>query len=116
MKLSANALRQLQAYLWPGNVRELEHLIERSVMLTTEPMIREFFLQPATAVTTDAQTMQSDLTLEEVERTHIIQVLRRCGGKISGIGGAADILGIPENTLHSKIRKLGISKADYYTH
>ncbi|WP_291039555.1 sigma-54-dependent Fis family transcriptional regulator, partial [Dyadobacter sp. 50-39] len=116
VKLSANALRQLQAYLWPGNVRELEHLIERSVILATEPIIREFFLPKAAGAAADAQPMQSDLTLEEVERMHIIQVLRRCGGKISGIGGAAEILGIPGNTLHSKIRKLGIAKADYFSH
>ncbi|MDJ1500312.1 sigma-54-dependent Fis family transcriptional regulator [Xanthocytophaga agilis] len=116
VKLSANALRQLQAYLWPGNVRELEHLIERSVLVTTDPMIGEFFLPQATTPTTNAPLTQSDLPLEEVERMHIIQVLRRCGGKISGVGGAAGILGIPGNTLHSKIRKLGISKADYYTH
>lgn len=116
VKLSSNALRQLQAYLWPGNVRELEHLIERSVLLTTGPMIGEFFLPQATGSTTDAGLMPSDLPLEEVERTHIIGVLRRCKGKISGIGGAAAILGIPGNTLHSKMRKLGISKADYHTH
>lgn len=114
VKLSANALRQLQAYLWPGNVRELEHLIERSVILATDPMIREFFLPQATGATTDEHTMQSDLTLEQVERMHIIQVLRRCGGKISGIGGAAEILGIPGNTIHSKMRKLGITKAEYF--
>ncbi|MFD1141185.1 sigma 54-interacting transcriptional regulator [Larkinella insperata] len=116
VKLSANALRQLQAYLWPGNVRELEHLIERSVLLATDPMIREFFLPQATGLTTEVPVMPSDLPLEEVERRHIIQVLRRCGGKISGLGGAAEILGIPGNTVHSKMRKLGISKADYYTH
>lgn len=116
VKLSANALRQLQAYLWPGNVRELEHLIERSVLLASEPVIREFFLPQPTGSATDTLGMQSDLSLEEVERTHIIQVLRRCGGKISGIGGAAEILDIPGNTLHSKIRKLSISKADYYVH
>ncbi|MPR36707.1 sigma-54 interaction domain-containing protein [Salmonirosea aquatica] len=116
VKLSANALRQLHAYLWPGNVRELEHLIERSVILATGPMVREFFLPQATATNIDAQIMQSGLPLEEVERTHIIQVLRRCNGKISGVGGAAEILGIPGNTLHSKIRKLGISKADYFSH
>ncbi|MET7257842.1 sigma-54-dependent Fis family transcriptional regulator [Dyadobacter fermentans] len=116
VKLSANALRQLQAYLWPGNVRELEHLIERSVILATGPMITEFFLPPATGATTEDPMRPSDLPLEEVERMHIIQILRRCGGKISGIGGAAEILGIPGNTLHSKMRKLGISKADYYAH
>ena len=114
VKLSANALRQLQAYLWPGNVRELEHLIERSVILETGPMIHELFLPQAIGATTGDQTMGSDLPLQEVERIHIIQILRRCGGKISGTAGAAEILGIPGNTLHSKMRKLGISKADYY--
>ncbi|WP_240347925.1 helix-turn-helix domain-containing protein [Longitalea arenae] len=53
-------------------------------------------------------------SLEELERTYIIEVLKRCTGKISGPGGAAEILAIPGNTLHSKMKKLGISKADYF--
>ena len=53
-------------------------------------------------------------SLEEVERSYIIEVLKRCAGKISGAGGAAEILKIPGNTLHSKMKKLGITKADYF--
>ncbi len=49
-----------------------------------------------------------------MERTFIISILRRCKGKISGPGGAAEILDIPGNTLHSKMKKLSISKADYF--
>ncbi|PQA53425.1 sigma-54-dependent Fis family transcriptional regulator [Siphonobacter curvatus] len=116
IKLSENALRQLQAYLWPGNVRELEHLMERSVLLNPDHLIRQFFLPSISENTAETPALGSDLSLEEVERTYIIQVLRRCQGKISGIGGAAEILGIPGNTVHSKMKKLRITKADYFGH
>jgi len=114
VKISAGALRQLQSYLWPGNVRELEHLIERSVLLTTDQIIREFFLPINTEHIIESKELSSDLSLEEVERAYIIKVLKRCKGKVSGLGGAAEILAIPGNTLHSKIKKLHISKADYF--
>ncbi|WP_431217624.1 helix-turn-helix domain-containing protein [Puia sp. P3] len=50
-----------------------------------------------------------------MERSYIIEVLQRCAGKVSGAGGAAEILQIPGNTLHSKMKKLGIGKADYFS-
>jgi DNA-binding NtrC family response regulator len=53
-------------------------------------------------------------TLEDMERSYIIEVLKRCRGKISGAGGAAEILEVPGTTLHSKMKKLSISKADYF--
>jgi DNA-binding NtrC family response regulator len=53
-------------------------------------------------------------SLEEVERGYIIEILRRCAGKISGPGSAAEILKIPGNTLHSKLKKLGVTKKDYF--
>ncbi len=49
-------------------------------------------------------------TLEENERDHILEVLKRCNGKVFGIGGAAQILGVPVSTLNSKMKKLGIIK------
>ncbi len=58
--------------------------------------------------------MLANKSLHDIERTHIIEVLRRCNEKISGTGGAAEILEIPANTLHSKIKKLSISKWDYF--
>ncbi len=60
------------------------------------------------------QEMLANKSLHNMERMHIIEVLRRCNGKISGTGGAAEILKIPANTLHSKIKKLSISKSDYF--
>ncbi len=49
-------------------------------------------------------------TIDEVEREHIIAVLKLCNGKVSGIGGAAEKLRIPSTTLTSKIRRLKIQK------
>jgi len=112
VKISAGALQQLQSYLWPGNVRELEHLIERGVLLTTDHIIRKFLHLTRTEHIIESEVMPSNLSLEEVERAYLIKVLQRCKGKILGLGGAAEILGIPGDTLHSKIRKLHISKAD----
>lgn len=110
-KISPKAMQELTSYPWPGNVRELEHLMERSVLLTTEPVIQEVYL-PGKG---QAQARSAALhgTLEDVERLHIIETIRRCGGKLAGRGGAAEYLGMPATTLHSKIKKLGISKKEY---
>jgi transcriptional regulator with GAF, ATPase, and Fis domain len=54
-------------------------------------------------------------TIEENEKDHIITALRKCNGKISGGGGAAELLNIHVSTLNSKIRKHGIKKEHYYT-
>ena len=67
------------------------------------------------AASQQTPALLANRTLEEVERSYIIDVLKRCAGKISGAGGAAEILDMPGNTLHSKMKKLGITKADYFT-
>ena len=109
-KISPKVLHELTSYPWPGNVRELEHLIERSVLLAAGPVIKEVYL-PARKATEQMPNMVG--TLEDVERIHIIQTIKRCGGKLAGRGGAAEYLGMPATTLHSKIKKLGITKRQY---
>ncbi|RYY19083.1 MAG: sigma-54-dependent Fis family transcriptional regulator [Chitinophagaceae bacterium] len=123
------ALQELIRFNWPGNVRELEHVIERTVLLAQETSIKQVSL-PRFASGTDkalqreqnsnGSNNQHDLqeqtatrikTIEENERDHIIEVLRRCEGRISGKGGAAELLGINVNTLNSRIKKLGIFKS-----
>ncbi|MBO9198691.1 MULTISPECIES: sigma-54-dependent Fis family transcriptional regulator [Niastella] len=113
-KVSPKVIQQLRSYSWPGNVRELEHLIERSVLLSTDGVLQDVFIPKQTA--TDKQDLSFILnrTLEEVERGYIVEVLKRCAGKISGPGGAAELLDVPGNTLHSKMKKLGITKAEYF--
>jgi formate hydrogenlyase transcriptional activator len=115
-KVSPKVIQQLRSYVWPGNVRELEHLIERSVLLTTDGLLDEVYIPRETNAEKHEQAYVLNRSLEEMERDYIIEVLKRCAGKISGTGGAAEILNIPGNTLHSKMKKLGITKADYFSH
>ena len=110
--ISAKVIKELKSYLWPGNVRELEHLIERSIILTEGNVLKEMHLPEKDKIKSDDADI-SPRALQEIESSYIIKVLKRCNGKVSGVGGAADILEIPATTLHSKMKKLGISKSDY---
>jgi transcriptional regulator with GAF, ATPase, and Fis domain len=114
-KVAPRVIQQLRSYTWPGNVRELEHLIERSILLTTDGELQEVYIPKQPETDTPSAAHLANRSLEAVERDHIIEVLKRCAGKISGAGGAAEILDLPGNTLHSKMKKLGITKADYFT-
>jgi transcriptional regulator with GAF, ATPase, and Fis domain len=114
-KIAPKVIQQLSSYTWPGNVRELEHLIERSVLLASGDILQDVHIPRSAASDKQGPAHLANRSLGEVERGYIIEVLKRCSGKISGAGGAAEILQIPGNTLHSKMKKLGIAKADYFT-
>jgi DNA-binding NtrC family response regulator len=109
-KISDKAMKQLHDYNWPGNIRELEHLIERSVLLAAENEILffdipEFAQQPSSDVIQNNTTL---LSMEDMEREHIMNTLKACNGKVFGPGGAAEVLKIPASTLYSKMKKLKI--------
>lgn len=107
--ISEAALAELQTFNWPGNIRELEHLIERTMLLTEGEVITEIALPNQTATIAPGNDITSKTkTMEEMERDHILSVLKMCNGKVFGAGGAAEILNIPSTTLNSKIKKLGI--------
>jgi len=107
--ISHRALEALMRYDWPGNVRELETLIERSILMTTGPTIKDIPLPADGNIdVSDASSGSSLKTLDELERDHILAVLKKCNHKIGGPGGAAELLQLPPTTLHSKIKKLGI--------
>jgi formate hydrogenlyase transcriptional activator len=114
-KVVPGVIQQLRSYTWPGNVRELEHLIERSILLATDGVLDDIYIPQNTDPDKREPAFLLNRSLEEVERSYIIETLKRCGGKISGAGSAADILKIPGNTLHSKLKKLGINKSDYFS-
>ena len=109
--ISPKVLKDLATYDWPGNIRELEHLLERSILLTSGSVIKEIYLPPAAQHENAKASEETRVkTIEENERDHILAVLRKCNGKIWGAGGAAELLGVPPTTLNSKIKKLGIKK------
>jgi DNA-binding NtrC family response regulator len=94
------ATEALVSYHWPGNVRELENVIERAVVVGREPLIRASDL----AIVRSAETPE-DLTLEAVERKHILRVLEDFGWNQTQ---AAKALGIDRVTLYHKIRRYGL--------
>jgi formate hydrogenlyase transcriptional activator len=94
---------------WPGNVRELENLMERSVILSEGPVLNA----PLAELRTGGAGMDSDGTLESLERQYIIRVLRETSGVIAGPRGAAVRLGMKRTTLQSRILKMGISRQEY---
>jgi len=104
---SAAFMQKLQRYDWPGNIRELEHIILRSVLLATNESLDEHILELDVPKANEQQNFAIK-TITENERDHIKKVLELTKGKIAGVGGAADLLGIPTTTLNSKMKKLGI--------
>lgn len=113
--IAPKVLAKLVSYSWPGNIRELEHIIERSVLLTTKPVISEISL-PGRNVLLTANKAAAEIqvrSLEEVEREHILKMIELSKGRISGPNGAAAKLQLPSTTLISKMQKLGIKKQHF---
>jgi PAS domain S-box-containing protein len=97
----------LQRYPWPGNIRELEHVVERAVILSEGPELEPIdWLSPSHSKTGEGKT----LTLEEMERRHIVDVLEQTNWRVSGEKGAAKILGLNPTTLEARMKKLGIAR------
>ena len=109
--LSNEVTEMLMEYDWPGNIRQLENTIQRNVVLANEPVI-EFLEMPVSRKSVISNTVNKNgfKTILENERDHILSVLESCNWKISGKGGAAEILDINVNTLNSRMKKLGIER------
>jgi transcriptional regulator with GAF, ATPase, and Fis domain len=110
LTLSQPVLDKLLEYDWPGNIRELENTIHRNVVLAPGPVIESLEMSSTRRDTTRVGSKQNFKTMIENERDHILAVLESCNWKVSGKGGAAEILDINVNTLNSRIKKLGITK------
>jgi PAS domain S-box-containing protein len=97
----------LQRYQWPGNIRELEHAIERAVILSEGSELEPIdWLSPSNAKAGSGKL----LTLEEMERQYIVDVLEQTGWRVSGEKGAAKILDLNPTTLEARMKKLGIER------
>ena len=104
--IPSEAMAALCSYSWPGNIRELQNFIERSIILTPETVLRVQIKELQLASPVVAATGG---TLEDVERDHILQVLRETGGVVGGRHGAALRLGLKRTTLVAKMERIGIS-------
>ena len=111
----------LQAYDWPGNVRELQNVIERAVILCDGETfsVDETWLRPKSSQLSGRPISRHGVFAEDKkefadrERKAIEAALAECDGRVSGPRGAAAILGIPHQTLESKIVSLGIDKGHF---
>jgi formate hydrogenlyase transcriptional activator len=114
-RVSKRAIKDIVDYNWPGNIRELEHVIERTILLSDDGVIGQFYLPlPKKNCLMNAFDDVPVLkTIKELERDHIINILKYCNGRISGNQGAAEILGVPASTLRSKMCSLGVRKVHY---
>ena len=102
--LSAEAQQKLTSYAWPGNVRQLEHTMERTLILTSGPVVRASDIDLPHAAA-PAQPVQQSHTLEDMERTMIAQAMNECEGNMSAV---AQRLGITRQTLYNKVKKYGL--------
>jgi len=107
--IGRDTLDQLQRYHWPGNIRELQNVVERAVILseTQTFVVDESWLQSESAKPSPTRGLS---TLEEREVEMIEAALADTHGRVSGPSGAAAKLGIPRQTLESKIRRLGLDR------
>lgn len=121
--IPAETISMLQKMPWPGNIRELEHLIERAVIISRGPVLQvqlepqgnflplsisETPLVALPDAAAPAVSAQAGGTLDDMERNHILSMLREAKGLVGGPSGAAARLGLKRTTLLSKMKRLGI--------
>ncbi len=112
--IEQQTLAWLQAYPWPGNIRELQNVVERAVILCENETfsVDETWVPHAASRASQALRMPVSGRLrvdKQQERDLIEAALTESRGRVSGPSGAASKLGIPRQTLESKIRRLGIT-------
>ena len=108
----------IEAYDWPGNVRELKNVIERAVILSSGNTLRLDLSLPQGAQTAAADggraaeeaEVLTEAEMRAFQKRNIIAALERSGWRVSGKGGAAELLGIRPTTLADRIRSHGIRK------
>lgn len=101
-------VKQLQDYDFPGNVRELENFVERAIILSKNGKLEIGSWLPKSSNKTPAKKI---MTLDELQKRHIITTLQHTNWRVSGEKGAAKLLGIKPTTLESRMKKLNIQRS-----
>jgi PAS domain S-box-containing protein len=119
LKLTRAQASHLKAYEWPGNVRELKNVIERAVILSPGSVLRldlsmPGFQAPADALEAgprkDDDEVLTEKEMRDYQKANITRALRQANWKVSGSGGAAELLGVRPTTLADRIRTMKIRK------
>ena len=109
----------LRAYGWPGNVRELQNVIERAVITSRDGRLNLDRALPESGKVTATEAVSTEDTanrvrtakeFEELERANVIAALEATSWRVSGNGGAAQLLGMKPTTLSSRMKALGIER------
>jgi len=104
--LTPSEEQELTAYDWPGNVRELRNVMERAVLLSSgERLALNLPVDPRPEAN---HSFEDCPTMDDLQRRYIRYVLERTGGRISGSGGAAEVLEMDRATLYHRMKKLGL--------
>ena len=101
------SMEDLQQYSWPGNVRELRNVIEHGMIVSGS---RTLALSVPRLASSEAS---ENSNLENIERSHLLNVLKKTGWRLAGKGGAAEVLGLKRTTLQSLMKRLGIKRPDH---
>lgn len=120
MQLTRAQADLLLRYEWPGNVRELKNVIERAVILSPRNSLRLDLSMSnpggeSRLDTADSQPQEkllNELEMREFQKNNIVAALKQANWKVSGAGGAAELLGVKSTTLADRIRTFGISRDD----
>lgn len=115
--LTLAGVQRLQQYDWPGNVRELQHVLERAVITAASGKLNIELPTAAKAAptkeiaTADADGVRTDAQIRRLEADNLRAALKAANGKISGPGGAAELLGLKPTTLISRLKALEVSRS-----
>ena len=108
--IPAEAMDALGHYDWPGNVRELQNVIERTVILSSNGVLRPLVPERSPVVRRSSTVWSMSKTLDDAMREHILEALRTTNWVVGGPHGAAARLGVKRTTLTSRMEKLGICR------
>jgi formate hydrogenlyase transcriptional activator len=97
-------MEDLQRSPWPGNARELRNVVEHAMIVSSGKTL------DVRVPRRTSSDIPANLSLEEAERRHLLNVLQKSGWRLGGRSGAAEILGLKRTTLQSKMKKLGIQR------
>ena len=100
--------QSLLDYNWPGNVRELKNVMERTAVLFSDTSSETGLVKPGTNSSKATGPFSDKPSLDEIQRRYINHILESTNGKLSGDGGACEILGIKRSSLYNRMKKLGI--------